>query len=61
MEREQQSARTALDREKMEARIKRLEADNAKLRTTVVGLGAIVADAHAAGYIRAASPDTENS
>ncbi len=53
MEREQQSARSAMEREKVAAEFKRLQAENVKLKDTIVGLGAIVAEAHGAGFVRA--------
>lgn len=57
MEREEQSARSALAREKATADYAKLKVDNAKMKDTIVGLGAIVAEAHAAGFVYMKHPD----
>lgn len=57
MEREEQSARLAIAREKAMADLAKLKADNARMKDTIVGLGAIVAEAHAAGFVRTIHPD----
>ncbi len=59
MEREQQNSRSAMEREKHMAEIKRLTAANEKMKDTIVGLGAIVAEAHGAGFVRAAPREVE--
>lgn len=46
-----------MKREDEAARMKRLEAENARLQRTVVGLGALVAEACMRGYIQAATPE----
>lgn len=56
MERESSgTARGALDREGAQVRVNQLEAENARLQRTVVGLGALVAEACMQGYIQAAT------
>jgi len=51
------AARAALEREGGAARVKKLEAENARLQRTVVGLGTLVAEACMQGYIQAATPE----
>lgn len=51
------SARATMKREEEADRVKRLEAENARLQRTVVGLGALVAEACMKGYIHAATPE----
>lgn len=51
------SARATVKREDEANRVKRLEAENARLQRTVVGLGALVAEACMSGYIQAATPE----
>lgn len=52
MDREPVSARTTLDRERTAGEVLELRAQVRRLETTIVGLGAIVAEAHAAGFVR---------
>ena len=44
-----------IEREKVAAELETLQADNLKWKDTIVGLGAIVAEAHEAGFVRAAA------
>lgn len=53
MDRESQSARSTLQRQETTGRIDELERENKQLRETVIGLGALVAQAHAAGFVQA--------
>lgn len=50
------SPRTTLDREAMQQQIVMLEAERDRMRQTIIGLSSLVALAHAAGFVTAASP-----
>ena len=56
-DREVQSSRGAIDRETSRTRITQLEAEVERLSRTVVGLGALVAQAAMAGYIASHQPE----
>lgn len=56
-DREPGSARSTLRTQATNARVEDLLKENARLRETVVGLGSIVAEAQAAGFVRVSKPD----
>lgn len=56
MEREQVSARGMMEKQALQQRVAELERECSRLRNTVVGLGALVADAQSQGFIAAVRP-----
>lgn len=55
------SARGTLEKQQLHSRVAELERENARLRNTVVGLGALVADAQQQGFIAAVRPTAQET